>query len=269
MEIQVTVAGEGTFAIPFAIANSTNCVTPGGGTCESCTVVSGQFTTNTPAMAVPPYFVGGPSTCFPTKACPGADPNTNVPPAQFITHSFTNTTTRELCVTVQARTDCSPLTPLMQLGVSAYLGALDPDQLCAGYLGDGGDSGALLAPFAFRVPAGSNFVVVVVARTTLVCSNYTVELFGLPCAPPTLAVTPVAGVQAFGGSGALPAEVGSPATFQIDWSTAYPDFTLQQADQVTGPFSDLPQLPAVINGRYAETNMSPTMNQFYRLRKGP
>src|SRR2546427_483377 len=47
------------------------------------------------------------SLCFPAKACPGADPDTNLPPARFLAHAFTNTTTRELCITTQLRHDCS------------------------------------------------------------------------------------------------------------------------------------------------------------------
>jgi hypothetical protein len=152
---------------------------------------------------------------------------------------------------VQPHYDCFPQpTPANALGISAYLGAFDPNQLCAGYLGDSGaGSGLSYPPFSFRVPAGTNFVLVVLARNIL-CFDYYLELFGLPCAPPTLAIAREA-----------------PTTVQLNWSTAYPGFMVEQATQVDATFTDLPQSPTLIDGRYALTNITTTNRQFFRLKK--
>jgi hypothetical protein len=102
------------------------------------------------------------------------------------------------------------------------------------------------------VPAGSNFVLVVMARATnLVCNNYSLKLFGLPCPPPTLAIQPET----------------TPAKVRVNWSTAYPGFTAQQAGKLGGTFVNAAQTPVILNSRYALTNLPALTNQFYRLKK--
>jgi len=255
VELQVTVAGEGTFAIPFNLLGGTNC-TNGGGACESCTIVSGTFTTNTPTMPDRFYFTTGPSECLPPKPCPGPDPDPNLPPARYLTHSFTNSTTNELCVTVQVRYPCaSP--PLNALGAAAYLDAFDPGDLCSNYLGDSGAFTPLgYLPFSFRIPGGSNFVVVVSEWTTnLVCADYTLELFGLPCPPPTLCIT----------------QDTSPLSVLLQWSSAYPGWRLQSTNALSrsapNAFSDVAASPILVEGRYTVTNLTAGPPRFFRLRQ--
>jgi hypothetical protein len=86
--------------------------------------------------------------------------------------------------------------------------------------------------------------------TNLVCDNYTLELFGLPCPLPTLVVEPDAVSN----------------RLRVDWSTAYPGWVAQSTSQLNGIFTNAPQAPAIVNGRYAITNIAPTTNQFYRLK---
>lgn len=145
---------------------------------------------------------------------------------------------------------CDP--PQLCPGVAAYLGAFNPDDPCAGYLADSGEFGPPYPPFSFRVPAGTNFVIVVSARVAdSVCDTYAVELFGLPCPPPVLAIAPES----------------DPNQVRVHWSTAYPGWTAQQAGTPTGSFSPVPQMPAIVNGRYALTNLTTTTNQLYGLTK--
>ena len=270
MELQVTVPGEGTFAIPFTIPGSANCGTPGGGACESCTVVTAHFDTNGPTTLQPLNFVGGPSLCFPTKACPGIDPATNLPPTTYATHSFTNSSTNLLCVTANVKLNCE--VALGPPAIAAYLNTFDTNNVCANYLGDsGGGLGFPFQPFSFLVPAGSNFVLVV-TRLTSGCLDYTLELFDLPCPPPTIAIGPVGGSGQALGAAFTPLSpdgrgTGVVSSIQLNWSTAYPEWTVQQAAEVTGAFSDLLATPMVVNGRYALTNMPATTNQFYRLKR--
>ena len=64
----------------------------------------------------------------------------------------------------------------MSLALVAYLGTFNTNDLSAGYLGDIGQSAAPYPPFSFQVPAGSNFVVVVMSHTNnLVCNSYTLN----------------------------------------------------------------------------------------------
>jgi hypothetical protein len=255
LELQVSVVGEGTFSIPFTLAGGTNCTTGGGG-CESCIVVSGAFTTDTPTLPERFYFTTGPSTCLPPKPCPGTDPGANLPPARYLTHSFTNSTTNELCITVQLHYACAN-PPLNALGAAAYLGAFDPGDLCANYLGDGGAYTPLgQQPFSFRVPAGSNFVVVLSEQATnLVCPDYALELFGLPCPPPTLHIV----------------QEAAPGGVRLHWSTAYPEWRLFATPTLTGPvpipYPNTNALTAVVNGRYSQTDFPASSNRFYRLLK--
>jgi len=102
------------------------------------------------------------------------------------------------------------------------------------------------------VPAGSNFLVVVMARATnLVCNSYTLELCGLPCPAPVLAI----------------ARETDPGKVRLNWSTAFPGFAAEQVGSLGRPFSDLSQTPVILGGRYALTNIPAVSNAFYRLKK--
>lgn len=257
LELQVSVAGEGTFAVPFLLPSGTNCNSSGGGSCDSCIVVAGEFTTNTLASNDRLFFIGAPSDCFPDKPCPGADPTIDLPPARYLTHSFTNSTANDLCITVQLRFDCTNA-PVNALGVAAYLGAFDPTAVCANYLGDIGFVGpSAYPPFAFRVPAGSNFMVVVTARTagTGCDESYALEVFGLACPPPRLHI----------------AKDASPENVLLRWSTAYPGWRLQSVNSLNGsspfPFQDLSNTPAIVSGHYSVTNPATGNQRIYRLGK--
>ncbi|HEX4123021.1 MAG TPA: autotransporter-associated beta strand repeat-containing protein [Verrucomicrobiae bacterium] len=249
-ELVLSVQNEGQFAIDFSPVSGTDCSHPTG-PCDSCTLASGTFTSNTPATTQQIYFIGGPSIAYLPKAYPGLDPATNLPPFAYLTHNFTNTTTNVAVVTAQLEFACASA-PTNALGVAAYLGEFDPNNPSNGYLGDGGSGGPPYPPFYFQVPAGTNFSLVIMARATnLVCENYTLQLFGLPCPPPTLAI----------------ANDTNPAKLRVNWSTAYPGYIAQNSGNPGGTFSNVTQTPAILNGRYAVTNITAVTNQFYRLKK--
>ncbi len=244
-ELVLGAVNEGEFAVTFEVVNGVDCTHPSGA-CESCFVVNGQFSTNSPTITQPVYFVGAPATCYPTKGCPGADPDTNALSVPYLTHMFTNSTTNALCVTAQLRFNC-PSAPTNAFGAAAYERAYIYNDPCQHYLGDSGANG--LAPFSFRVPAGSNFVIFVTPRTTNACNSYRLELFGLPCPLPRLAIAPDA----------------APGKARMTWSTASPGFQLQQTGRLPGTFSNSPTAPRVVQGRYTVTNLLAGTNQFYRL----
>jgi len=253
VELQATVVGEGTFAIPFTLLGGTDC-SNGGGACESCTVVSGTLTTNSPLWSQPLLASGEASICFPEKPCPGVDLSTNLPPVRYIQHSFTNMTDAELCVTAQLHFDC-PTVPAGALHAAAYLGGGIPNSPCVNYLGDSGaTTPSAYPPFSFRVPAGSNFVVVVSTRTADIgCESYWVELFGLPCPPPRLDI----------------ARDVTPGNALLQWSTAYPEWRLQSVGDLGGKtlFVDGPEArsAAVSSGKFTVTNRTVFPAQFHRL----
>ncbi len=250
-ELVVGVVNEGQFAIAFNPVSGSDCSHPTG-PCDSCTVASGQFTTNTPTLSQPLYVVGAPSICFPPKAYPGTNPIATLPSAPYLTHSFTNTTTNLLCITAQLEFDC-PSAPTNALGVAAYLGTFDPNNPSVGYLGDIGQGSPPYPAFSFQVPASTNFTLVVMAQATnLVCNNYTLQLFGLPCPPPVMAIT----------------NDTVPAAVRVHWSTAYPGFTAQQSGKLSGgTFTNVIQSPVILNGRYSLPNLHTATNQFFRLKK--
>lgn len=253
VELQATVAGEGTFAIPFTLLGGTDCGN-GGGACESCTLVSGIFATNSPLWLRPLLAAGEASICFPEKPCPGADLSTNLVPVRYIQHAFTNTTDSELCVTAQLHFDC-PTAPVGALHAAAYLGGAIPSSPCVNYLGDSGAATpSAYPPFSFRVPAGSNFVVVVSTRTSDIgCDSYWVELFGLPCPAPRLDI----------------ARDVTPGNALLQWSTAYPEWRLQSVGDLGGKtmFVDGPDArsAAVSDGKFTVTNRTIFPAQFHRL----
>lgn len=246
LELVLSTVTEGQFAVAVTPFSGLDCTHPTG-PCESCQVVSGSFSSSTPTTLTPLYYVGGPSLCYPPKACPGADPGTNAAPQPYLLHALGNTTTNEVCLTALLQYSC-PADPTNAFGAAAYLGSFNPADPCAGYLGDSGATG--LSAFSFHVPAGSNFVVVVSARdTNLGCSSYALQLFGLPCLLPTLKI----------------AREAAPAKVRLDWSTAYPGWTVQQEGSLGGIFSVLSQVPTILNGRYTLTNLPASGSQFFRL----
>src|SRR5205814_5991647 len=110
-------------------------------------------------------------------------------------------------------------------------------------------------------------VIVVSTRVNLGCPDYTIEVFGLPCPPPAIGIGVSSSPQvSLAGS---PTETTSRAgrKIGISWSTASPGWTAQQAGQVGGTFTDMSQAPVLMDGRYTVTNIPPTTNQFYRLKK--
>ncbi len=180
---------------------------------------------------------------------------------RYLTHSFTNTATNEICVSAVAGFNCPAF---VRPQLAAYLGAFNTNDVCQNYLGDSGPSGGgTQAPVcSFRVPAGSNFVLVVSTRSNQGCVDYTAQLFGLPCPPPTIAINAVAGAAAAAGQAqSLDTHI------EINWTTASPGWTAQQAGRVGGTFSDVSSPPILMNGRYTLGNIPLTTNQFYRLKK--
>lgn len=223
----------------------------GGGACESCLVAAGQFLPNTSVLLQSLSFNSEPSICYPAKPCPGTDPDTRGLPVPSVAHSYSNPTTNELCVTAQLHFGCASPLPYA-LGAVAYLGTNSPSDPCVNYVGDTGFDGT--QPFSFRVPPGSNFLILVSARmTNVLCDSYTVEVLGAPCPPPMLSIV----------------RDSAPNKARLEWSSAYPDFHLQSVDSLDSQpynFTNIPATPVLFNGKFAVTNRTTAPHQYFRLK---
>jgi hypothetical protein len=239
--------------VPFSVPGAPDC-NSGGGACESCLVVRGRFDSNALQSARRLTATDPPSVCDPPKPCPGFDEFTNAP-VRHVLHRFTNSTASEQCITAQLRLGC-PNTLAGAFGVSAYAGEFLLNEPCANFLGDDGAFATVPPPFSFRVPPGTNFIIVVTARTTEpVCDTYTLELFGLPCPPPRLDI----------------ARDAAPDKVLLHWSSAYPDFQLQSANALNSPgpssFVNVTSPPVLVGGKFAVTNALSAPRRFFRLTK--
>jgi hypothetical protein len=250
VELQVSIADEGTFAMLYTLPGGTNCATSGGG-CESCRVVSGVFDSNSPSTLRILNTVNYPSICLPQKPCPGSIDL--LVPVRYAVHAFTNVTEANLCLTAQLHHDCTNA-PSGSLASAAYLDSFQADDPCANHLGDPGApllSGGYL-PFSFNVPSGERFELMVAQLIEHPgCNGYRIEVFGLPCPPPMLHIS----------------RDSAPGKVQLTWSTAYPDWQLQSVGDLAEPmplFLDVTNPPGVVVGRYTLTNTAAS-NQFYRL----
>ncbi len=251
-----TLVGDAAFVFPGVVPFPTPGVdcSSGGGACESCNFVAGRFTPQSLTGTRRLNATGLPSVCDPAKPCPDF---VDVPdaPVRHRLHFFTNNTPTEACVTAQLHVDC-PDAPFGAFGAAAYLGEFQVNQPCANFLGDDGAAGLPTPAFSFRVPAGSNVVVVVTAYdTNVTCADYTLEVFGLPCPPPALRI----------------ARDVRPNQVLLQWSSAYPDFRLQSVNALEGaapfPFSGVGPAPTLTGGKFAVTNDSTAPRRFYRLTK--
>jgi hypothetical protein len=217
--------------------------------------VSGTLAPGSPTLAERLSRNGVPSGCGNVKPCPGT---LTGDPFRFRLHTFTNTGP-DACITVVLNVPCDGATNDLQS--AAYLTSFNSADLCANYLGDSGQSifGGSVG-YTFRVPAGARFIVLVnevnVTGPNQGCGNYTLDLHGLPCPPPTLFVEKVP---------------TPPNRVRLRWSTAYPEYQLQRSPHLNGappfPFANVLTAPVVIGGDYSVTNTATANDDYFRLRR--
>lgn len=253
LELAVVTSGNGTITLAFTLPAGPS-PENNGGACESCNLVEGTLDATSATTGSVLNQQSEPSSAIPGKACPGVTSNPNLPSVPYLRHPFRNDTDTEALVTaVLTQTDaCS--TNSRTLGAAAYLGQFNPAGACDSYLGDAGAVlGGYYRPFSFRVPARSNFEVVVTALEGLpagACASYTLELFGLACEPPRLALSPAA-----------------ENTMRVEWSTAYPGWQLESTPAFAGEnggFTPVTGTPALRNGKFSLT-VPVQGNRFFRL----
>lgn len=98
----------------------------------------------------------------------------------YETFTYPNTSNAAACVTVNFDPDTAGPTPCTtNAHASAYIGAYDPTNQAANYVGDVGSS--LAQPFSFEVPANTDMVLVVTNTSAAQVCNFAFEVVNLPC----------------------------------------------------------------------------------------
>ncbi|HMA33653.1 MAG TPA: S8 family serine peptidase, partial [Chloroflexia bacterium] len=165
-------------------------------TATTCAVVvQGAITGTDPAEPDRLSRLVPSSICGVAKPCPGTVANG---PYHYRSYTYVNNTGGTACVSVTLDPQTCGNTSAMPLHSSAYLTSFDPNNLCTNYLADIGLSPVGPTTYAFSVPAGATFVVVVnetVADAT--CPGYTLTVSGLGCGPtpPPTATVPIEPTQ--------------------------------------------------------------------------
>jgi hypothetical protein len=166
-------------------------------------------------------------------------------------YAFTNTSASAACVTMLLSSGCD-------VQAVMYLNAFDPANITDNYLADSGastaDGAARPQSCSGSIPAGAKFYVTVNEVTPNAgCSNYTLQLSGLPCPPPTLAITPAI----------------SAGNVRLHWPTWAGEYSLETSSTVKpGAWATCTNEPIISNGRCNVTNdcvAAPEL--FYRLHK--
>jgi autotransporter-associated beta strand protein len=226
--------------------------TAGGGACDLCLApITGSIDASDPLFTNRVARDTQVASCGAPKAWPGAFTGTNY---HYDVYRFPNTTGSDACVTVELAGSCD-------VQATAYLNSFNPADLSQNYLGDAGwstgsGSWGLNGPttFSCKVPAGAVLMVTVNEITPGEgCSSYTLQLSGLPCPQPTLAISPA----------------GTPNNVRVDWPTWAGGYQLEaRPTVVSGTWINVTTEPIVSGGRYNVTNQSLVPPElFYRLHK--
>ncbi len=166
-------------------------------------------------------------------------------------YSFTNNSGADACVTVNLRSTNN-------LTASTYLGGFDPNNIGNYFLGNAGITTAMIyggnTTYSTEIPAGASFVVVVCEGiTNSGAQNFTLQLSGLPCPAPTLAINPTVPTN----------------SVTVHWPTWAGGYKLEAARALPGTASwaTVTNEPVVTLGRLKVTNAVINTNLFYRLHK--
>jgi hypothetical protein len=169
----------------------------------------------------------------------------------FDLYATTNTIGADACVTIQLTA------PTCDVEAVAYLGNFDPTRVEDNYLGDAGlgtaDFANGVSSFSATVPAGATLLITVTeVNADTGCSNYVLNLSGLPCPQPVLNIAPLAYSQT-----------------RLSWPTAAGGYALETTLSLfPATWAAVTNEPTVNSGFYNVTNGTANPNnQFYRLHK--
>ena len=183
-------------------------------------------------------FDESPSACAAPKTCPGLAGYTGS--FLYDAYTFTNHSTEAECVTihVEGSIDCESTAHAV-----VYLGSYDPANVCLNYLADAGVGGN--TSFSFTVPAGSNFVVVMVGSSSDEGSKgcrYRFTLLGDLCAlcPALVTGLPNGAQGVTYNQSVANGPAGLTATYNLSVNILPPGLSLNNK---TGVISGIPSAP--------------------------
>jgi hypothetical protein len=172
----------GTTMLPFSLPS-----------CQATASFSGSISGTDPTQTGRVVRNGVPGAC-PSKAYPGLNDSN---PRHDKIHTFTNTFTSALCVTVTTTTACTGANFIFPV---AYLGAFNPANIATNYLSDPGASPNPSNSFSATIPAGGTINLVVNEVTVNAgCPAYSILVTGLidnsnagrPAAPTAAGNSPI------------------------------------------------------------------------------
>jgi autotransporter-associated beta strand protein len=217
--------------------------TSGGGACDLCLApITGSITNTDLAQTNRIFRDSVIASCGLPKDWPGTQSGSYY----YDVYGFTNTTGADACVTVK-------LTSAGDAQAALYLGSFDPLSISNNYVADAGPTTSTNT-FSGTVPAGAPFYVTVnEVHSGAGCPSYALQLSGLLCPPPTLAISPA----------------GTPNNVRVYWPTWAGGYQLEaRPTVVSGAWGNVTTEPIVSGGRYNVTNQSLVPpERFYRLQK--
>ena len=158
------ISAGGSQVLPFRLPT---CTAPAA-------TVSGSIAAGDSAWTGSRLFRDGvASVCATPKSCPG----TSAPglTRRYDKYSFTNSGGVSACVNVNLTSGCST-----NIFGATYLGGFNPANVCQNYLADAGASSVATARWAFKVPPGQAFDLVVhEVNPNTGCANYAATVSGL------------------------------------------------------------------------------------------
>jgi hypothetical protein len=179
----------------------------------------------------------GTGSCAEPKTCPGTSEVTGS--FTYDAYTFTNSSPAAQCITLDFDPNITCEAPAY---AAVYLDSYNPASVCLNYLADSGGNSS--RTFTFTVPAGRNFVVVIVSANPGTENNgcqYRFTLIGDICAAcPTLRATLPNGAQGVPYNQAVSADQEIPATYALSVNILPPGLSLNGE---TGVISGIPSAP--------------------------
>jgi hypothetical protein len=164
----------------MATRGSGGCATPTPTAPPACTpaVITGSIDNSDPTQVDRLFRSFTPGNCYHTFTC-----STRAAGAiHYDAYTFTNTTGSTQCVTVDMNTACGETNFIF---TAAHLSSFDPNNICANWIADEGESPNPQNQFSFKIDADQTYILVVSeVNAGAGCPGYTMTVTCEPYQPP-------------------------------------------------------------------------------------
>ena len=164
----------------MATRGSSGCATPTPTATPACTptVITGSIDNTDPTQVDRLFRSFTPGDCDHTFTCSTLAAGA----IHYNAYTFTNTTGSTQCVTVDMNTACAETNFIF---TAAYLSSFDPNNICANWIADEGESPNPQNQFSFKIDAGQTYILVVSeVNAGAGCPDYTMTVTCEPYQPP-------------------------------------------------------------------------------------